>query len=230
MASYLETAAKEKLKLYEQQLYQNAGSDAILSRNLKNLKQRDFKQQIQPQPAQIVFQKGKTGSIAAAQRWGRGLSGKVSGGGKGGGKSIKDISKPQKPIINKYYSSNATKIINTGSVNVMEPTAVWTTEGYMATGNDPKSTENQKYGIKGAAIYSNLGKKASIGANWQSRSGKKGSVIASNKQAKAQKLASMLPIDEAKKLLDAENNNKLWSVDWSQDPDSKKIKQIVTVK
>lgn len=230
MASYLEIAAKEKLKLYEQQLYQNAGSDAILSRNLKNLKQRDFKQQIQPQPTQVVFQKGKVGTIAAATRWGLGRSGKVSSGGKGGGRSVRDISKSQKPIINKYFSSNATKIINTGSINVMEPSAVWTTEGYMATGNDPKSTENQKYAIKGAAIYSNLAKKASIGPNWQSRSGKKGTVISSNKQAKAQKLASMLPIDEAKKLLDAENKNKFWSVDWSQDPDTKKIKQIVTVK
>lgn len=230
MASYLEIAAKEKLKLYEQQLYQNTGSDAILSRNLKNLKQRDFKQQIQPQPAEVAFQKGKVGRIAAATQWGLRSTGKVSRGGQGGGKSIKNTTKPQKPLVDKFFSSNATKIIDTGSINVMSPTAVWTTEGYMATGGDPKSTENQHSVIKGADIYSNLAKKATISkGNWRS-SGQKGSILKSNKQAKAQKLASMLPIDEAKKLLDAENKDKLWSVDWSKDPDTKKIKQIVTVK
>lgn len=148
MPSYLEVAAKEKLKLYEEQLYKNAGADAALSRNLKDLKRKDFAQQIQPITAQVDFQAGKVTKFQAPTRWGQ------MGASRAGrvGVNIKAAA-PRN-------TAKPTTITKTGSMTVLSPELEWTTEGYMANNKYlPQDTFNKRTVDKGDPLYINLSPK-----------------------------------------------------------------------
>lgn len=136
MASYLEIAAKDKLKLYEQQLYQNAGSDAILSRNLKNLKERDFKQQVQPSPAKVYLEAGRSSSISRANPWGRIGIGRTNLKAKAGGtvgRTLLAETKKDNWLAGTTGSGKNTTKINTGSTTLVEARKEWSTEGFLTT-------------------------------------------------------------------------------------------------
>lgn len=151
MPSYLEIAAKERLKLYEKQLYENSGADAALSRNLKELNRKDFAQQIQPIVPQVSFKKGEITKFQAPVKWGQ-LGSRRTG-----------KNKIEYTDITPQNNAKATTIMKTGSMTVQSPGAEWTTEGYMINNNYlPKDQTNKRTVDKGDPLYINLSPKGVV--------------------------------------------------------------------
>ncbi len=141
MASYFEVAARDKLNLYQEQLDTNSGSDALLSRNLKELKRKDFKQQVQSEPAEVALKRGYQIIFKPPVRLGRMASNHFG-----------------KITTEKYQSTGKeTALTFSGSSTTLTPRAEWSTEGYLDdTKNSPKNVENKLINFKkGDPLYIN---------------------------------------------------------------------------
>jgi|SRR3990167_2597650 len=125
--SYAEKAARERLAILQQQMTENTQFQSALSNKVKNLRRKDFEQQIQPLYTQVEFKGGLLAPKRSDRVWGKitGPRGLKSGGTTGtmlGSFLPSSSSKKEKPIG------------LSGSMNIVSPSAQWTTEGYMETG------------------------------------------------------------------------------------------------
>ena len=142
--SYAEKAARERLATLQEQMAENMQFQSALSNKVKNLRRKDFEQQIQPLYTQVEFKGGLLGGRPAYRNrvWGK-MIGKITKGSTSG--RLTESGTLSGKIFDPYaLSSKKEKAVGlSGSMNVVSPSAQWTTEGYMETGPKIESSESK---------------------------------------------------------------------------------------
>lgn len=130
-----ERQARERLSVLRSQALERALERSALGRQIKNLRRRDFKQQMQPKYARIKNRRGHIlNRVEAGGVWGR-----SRGQAPGRGQQIEDLrSKPTQTPAPGVVSSRSRVRITGGESkgrSVQSPTSRWTTEGYQSINN-----------------------------------------------------------------------------------------------
>ena len=140
--SYAEKAARERLATLQEQMAENMQFQSALSNKVKNLRRKDFEQQIQPLYTQVEFKGGLLGGRLSKRRWvGGKLIGKITKGSTSS--RLTESGTLSKKFFDPYAPKREQAAGLSGSMNVVSPSAQWTTEGHMETGPKIESSESK---------------------------------------------------------------------------------------